>query len=59
MGLLFKIFGLSEHDTDQKKKDKDNNIDKSNLLSKEAQKSKDRFEQSLLELEELLKKQNA
>ena len=58
MGLLFKIFGLSEHDTDQKKKDKDN-IDKSNLLSKEAQKSKDRFEQSLLELEELLKKQNA
>ena len=55
---IFKYFVPEEYDSD-KKKEKDINLKRSNRLSKQAQDSKDRFEKSLLELEELLKKQNA
>jgi hypothetical protein len=55
---IFKYFVPEEYDSG-KKKEKDINLKRSNRLSKQAQDSKDRFEKSLLELEELLKKQNA
>lgn len=56
---IFKYFVLKEYNEETKKEEQDN-IDKSDRLSQQAKESKDRFEKSLLELDELLKKnQNA